>query len=96
MLFCSMCWFMYSQFRGLDVPGSAFDGVAVVGGELGDDLQQGGAVVFHRLPVAVESGLVLSGEYRDSCLELREAVPDVMHEQSAQGASQVARTTAGG
>lgn len=78
------------------MPGSAFDGIAVVGGKLGDDLQQGGAVVFHRLPVAVESGLVLGGEHRDSRLELRETVPDVMHEQSAQGASQVARAAAGG
>lgn len=76
--------------------GSAFDGVAVVGGKLSDDLQQGGAVVFHWLAVAVESGLVLGGEHRDSSLELRETVSDVMHEQSAQGASQVARAAAGG
>lgn len=51
-------------------------------------------MVFHRLPVAVESGLVLGGQHRDACLQLWETVPDVMHEQSAQGASQVARAAA--
>lgn len=71
----------YSQLRGLDVLGRALDGVAVLCGELGDELQQGGALVLHRLPVAAEQGLVLSRQDVDPRLQLREAVPDVVHQQ---------------
>lgn len=71
----------YSQFCGLDVFGCSFDCVAVLGGELGDELQQGGALVLHGLPVAAEQRLVLSGKNIDACLQLWETIPNVMHQQ---------------
>lgn len=80
-----------SQFGGLDVSGRALDGVAVVAGELGDDLQQGGAVVLHRLAVAVEPRLVLGAQHRHPGLELGQTVPDVVHEEPAESLGQVAR-----
>ena len=69
-----------SQFCRLDVFGRALDGVAVLCGELGDELEQGGALVLDWLAVAAEQGLVLGCQDVDPCLQLREAVPDVMHE----------------
>lgn len=69
-----------SQFCCLDVLGGALDGVAVLCGELGDELQQGGALVLYRFTVAAEQGLVLSCQDVDPCLQLRETVSDVMHQ----------------
>lgn len=69
-----------SQFCRLDVFGRALDGVAVLCGELGDELEQGGTLVFDRLAVAAQQGLVLSCQDVDPCLQLRETVPDVMHQ----------------
>lgn len=80
-----------SQFGGLDVSGRPLDGVAVVAGELGDDLQQGGAVVLHRLAVAVEPRLVLGAQHRHPCLEVWQTIPDVVHEKPAEGLGEVAR-----
>lgn len=58
----------YTQFSGLDVFGCSLNSVAVLCGELGDELQQGGALVLHRLSVAAEQRLVLSGKDVDTCL----------------------------
>lgn len=58
----------YSQLGRLDVLGGALDGVAVLCGELGDDLQQGGALVLHGLAVAAEEGLVLGRQHVDTGL----------------------------
>lgn len=71
----------YPQFCGLDVLGRALDGVAVLRGKLGDELQQGGALVLHGLSVAAQQGLVLGRQDVDPRLQLREAVSDVVHEQ---------------
>lgn len=81
-----------SQFGGLDVSGRPLDGVAVVAGKLGDDLQQGGAVVLHWLAVAAEPRLVLGTQHRHPRLELWQTVPDVVHEKPAEGFGEVART----
>lgn len=70
----------YSQFCCLDVFGRALYGVAVFCGELGDELEQGGTLVFHRFAVAAEQGLVLGCQDVDPCLQLRETVSDVMHQ----------------
>lgn len=70
----------YSQLCCLYVFGRALDGVAVLCGKLGDELKQGGALVFHRLAVAAEQGLVLGCQDVDPCLQLRETVSDVMHQ----------------
>lgn len=75
----------YPQLCRLYVLGRALDGVAVLGGKLGDELQQGGALVLHRLPVAAQQGLVLSRQHVDPRLQLREAVPDVVHQQPGAG-----------
>lgn len=53
-------------------------------------------MVLHRLPVAVEPGLVLGAQHRHPGLEVRQAVADVMHEQPAQSFSQVAGAGPGG
>jgi len=71
----------YSQLCRLDVFGRALDGVAVLGGKLGDELEQSGALVFHGFTVAAEQGLVLGGQDVDPCLQLGEALSDVMHQQ---------------
>lgn len=71
----------HSQLCRLDVLGGALDGVAVLRGELGNELQQGGALVLHGLAVAAEQGLVLCRQHVDAGLQLGEAVPDVMHQQ---------------
>lgn len=71
----------HSQLSRLDVLGSALDGVAVLRCELGNELQQGGALVLHRLAVAAEQGLVLGRQHVDAGLQLGEAVADVMHQQ---------------
>lgn len=68
----------------------ALDGVAVVRSKLGDDLQQGGALVLHRLPVAAQPRLELGAQCRHARLQLGQAVADVVHEQTAERASQVA------
>lgn len=70
----------YSQLGRLDVFGRALDGVAVLCGELGDELEQGGALVLDGLAVAAEQGLVLSRQDVDPCLELGQTVSDVMHQ----------------
>lgn len=70
----------YSQLRRLDVFGRALDGVAVLRGKFGDELEQGGALVFHWFTVTAEQGLVLGCQDVDSRLQLREAVSDVMHQ----------------
>lgn len=70
--------------------GRALDGVAVIRGKLSDDLQQGGAVVFHWLSVAAQPRLELGTQRRHTCLELGQAVANVVHEQTAQRACQVA------
>ena len=70
----------YSQLCRLDVFGCALYGVAVFCGELGDELEQGGTLVFDGLAVAAEQGLVLGCQDVDPCLELRETVSDVMHQ----------------
>lgn len=77
----------YTQFGGLDVFGCSLDSVAVLGGKLGDELQQGGALVLHRLSVAAEQRLVLSGEDVDACLQLWQAIPNVVHQQPETGKS---------
>lgn len=71
---------VYSQLCCLDVFGRALDGVAVLRGKLGDELEQGGTLVFDWLAVAAEQGLVLGCQDVDPCLQLREAVSDVMHQ----------------
>jgi len=80
-----------SQLGGLDVSGRPLDGVAVVAGELGDNLQQGGTVVFYRLAVVIEPCLVLGAQRGHTGLELWQAIPDVMHEQPAESFGQIAR-----
>lgn len=70
----------YSQLCRLDVFGRALYGVAVLCGELSDELEQGGALVFDGLAVAAEQGLVLGCQDVDPCLQLGEAVSDVMHQ----------------
>lgn len=75
----------YPQLCRLDVLGRALDGVAVLRGKLGDELQQGGALVLHGLPVAAQQGLVLGRQHVDPRLQLREAVPDVVHQQPGAG-----------
>lgn len=70
----------YSQLCRLDVFGRALDGVAVLCGKLGDELEQGGTLVLHRFPVAAEQGLVLCCQDVDPCLQLRETVSNVMHQ----------------
>lgn len=71
----------YSQLGRLDVFGRALYGVAVFRGELGDELEQGGALVFHGFTVAAEQGLVLRRQDVDPCLQVGETVSDVMHQQ---------------
>lgn len=71
---------VYSQLGRLDVFGRALDGVAVFSGKLGDELEQGGTLVFDWLAVAAEQGLVLGCQDVDPCLQLRETVSDVMHQ----------------
>lgn len=68
-----------SQFSCLYVLGRALDGVTVLGGELGDELQQGGALVIYRFTVAAEQGLVLGRQHIDPCFQLRQTVSDVVH-----------------
>lgn len=85
-----------SQLGGLDVSGCSLDGVAVIAGKLGDDLQQGGAVVLYWLPIAVEPWLVLGTQNRHSRFEVWQAVSDVVHEQPAERFGQVAGAGAGG
>lgn len=70
-----------SQLRRLDVLGCAFDGATVFGSKLGDELQQRGALVVHRLAVTVEQRLVLRRQDIDPGLQLREAISDVVHQQ---------------
>lgn len=70
----------YSQLCRLDVFGRALYGVAVFCGELSDELEQGGTLVFNRFAVATEQGLVLGCQDVDPCLQLRETVSDVMHQ----------------
>lgn len=53
-------------------------------------------MVLYRLAVAAEPGLVLGTQHRHTPLQFRQAVPDVVHEQAAQGTSQVAGAAAGG
>lgn len=79
-----------SQLCGLDVSRCSLDGVAVIAGELGDYLQQGGAVVLHRLTIAVEPRLVLGAQHGHPGFKVRQAVPDVVHEQPAEGPGQMA------
>lgn len=69
-----------SQFGCLNVLGGALDGVAVLGGELGNELEQSGALVLHGLAVAAEQGLVLCRQHIDPCLKLWEAVSDMVHQ----------------
>lgn len=78
-----------SQFWGLDVPGSSLNCVAVITGKLGDYLQKGGAVVFYWLAIAVEPCLVLGTQHSHSGFEVWQAVPDVVHEQSAESFGQI-------
>lgn len=85
----------YSQLRCLDVPGCSLYGVAIICGKLGDNLQQSGAVVLHRLTIAVESCLVLGNEYCHSCFELWQAVPDVVHEQFTKSFCEVTGARSG-
>lgn len=77
------------------MPGRSLDGVAVVAGKLRDDLQQGGAVVLHRLAVALEPRVILGAQHGHAALEVGQAVPDVTHEQPAEGYGEVARAAAG-
>lgn len=79
-----------SQLCGLNVPGSSFYGVAVITSELGDDLQQGGALVLNWLAIAVEPCLVLGTQHGHSGFEVWQAVPDVVHKQSAESFGQIA------
>lgn len=67
------------------MPASSLNCVAIITGKLGDNLQKGGAVVFHWLAIAVEPCLVLGNQHCHSGFEVRQAVPDVVHEQSAEG-----------
>lgn len=53
-------------------------------------------MVFYRLAVAIESRLVLCTQHGHTRLELRQAIPDVMHEQPAESFSQIARAGARG
>lgn len=78
------------------MPGCALYRVAVITGEFSDDLQQGGAVVLYRLSVAAEPSLVLGAQHGDAGLQLRQAVPDVVHEQPAESFGQIAGAAAGG
>lgn len=78
------------------MPRCSLNGVAVIAGKFGDDLQESGTVVLHWLPVAVEPCLVLGTQHGHSGLEVRQAVPDVVHEESAEGFGQVLRASAGG
>jgi len=71
------------------VPGCSLDGVAVITGELGDNLQQGGTVVLYRLPIAIEPCLVLGTQHSHSGFEIWQAVPDVVHEKSAESFGQI-------
>ena len=71
----------HSQLCRLDILGGALDGVAVLGGELGDELQQRGALVLDGLAVAAQQGLVLSRQDVDARLQLGQTVSDVMHQQ---------------
>lgn len=80
----------HSQLGRLDVPGCSLDGVAIITGKLSDNLQQSGAVILHRLTVAVELRLVLGAQHRHPGFEVWQAVPDVVHEQPAQSFGQIA------
>lgn len=75
------------------MPGCSLYGVAIITGKLGDNLQQGGAVILYWLTVAVEPCLVLSTQHSHSGFEVWQAVPDVVHEQSAESFGQIARAS---
>lgn len=77
----SVCLKNYTQFSGLDVFGSSLDSIAVFSRELGDELQQGGTLILHRLAVAAEKRLVLSGKNVDTGLQLWQTIPNMVHQQ---------------
>lgn len=72
---------VFLQFRRFDVPGRSFDGGTVRRGKFGDDLKKRLALVLHVIPVRVQKGLELGDHQVDSRLELRQTVPDVMHQE---------------
>lgn len=80
----------------MDVSGCSLDGVAVIAGEFGDYLQQGGTVVLYWLAVAVEPCLVLGNQHCHPCFEVWQTVPDVVHEKPAESFGKVARASPGG
>lgn len=74
-----------SQLCRLDVFGCAFDGATVFCSKLGDELQQRGALIVHRLAITVEQRLVLCCQDIDPRLQLRETISDVVHQQPVTG-----------
>lgn len=59
--------------------GCAFNGVAVITGEFGDNLQKGGTLVLHRLAIAVEPRLILCTQHGHTGFEVRKTFPNVVH-----------------
>ena len=85
-----------AQLRRLNIPGRTVQRGHVGRGKLGDNLQQRRVLVLHVLSVGVEQRLELRGHNVHSCLQLGQAVADVVHKQSIQRFGQVGRAVASG